>query len=261
MVRGLLLGFVLIATACSVPVSAGLDEVEANQAVVALERSGIAAEKDKDPDHEQAYRVVVARDDAASALSVLAQEGLPPADAPGVLDALGKGSMVPSRLAEQAKLVAGTSGELERTLRAVEGIVSARVHLAVPSRDPLALGDHRPNASASVLLRHRGSAPPLAAAEIQRLVAGAVPGLEPDAVSVVMAPAPPRTRLAERELARFGPITVARSSMTPLRAVLGVAVLVNTLLLGCVVALWMRTRRLEEKLAGRAEDAPARQDA
>ena len=249
MARGLLAGLALVVSACSVPIAAGLDEGNASQAVVALEKSGIAAEKEKDPDRENAYRVLVSRDDAASALGVLGQEGLPPRDAPGVLEALGRGSMVPSRLAEQAKLVAGTSGELERTLRAVDGVVSARVHLAVPPRDPLSLDEKAPHASASVLVRHRGAAPPIALAEIQRLVAGAVPGLEPSGVSVVMAPAPPRSRLAERELARFGPLTVTRASMTPLRIALGVVLLVNAVLLGCIIAMWSRLRRLETELA------------
>jgi type III secretion protein J len=248
MQRGFFFGFAVLVSACSVPISAGLDEADASQAVVALEKSGIAAEKEKDPDHENAYRVVVARDEAASALGVLSQEGLPPRDAPGVLDALGRGSMVPSRLSEQAKLVAGTSGELERTLRAVDGVVSARVHLAIPPRDALSLGEQTQSSSASVLLRHRGASPPIALPEVQRLVAGAVPGLEASGVSVVMTPAPPRTRLVERELARFGPLTVTRSSMTPLRVVLGVAVLVNAVLLGFLVALWLKVRRLETEL-------------
>jgi type III secretion protein J len=257
--RGSLVIFGLLVSACSVPVSANLDESSASQAVVALEKSGIAADKENDPDHENAYRVLVSRDDAASALSVLSQEGLPPRDAPGVLDALGRGSMVPSRLTEQAKLVAGTSGDLERTLRAVDGVVSVRVHLAVPQRDPLALEEKKQQASASVLLRHRGVAPPLAPAEIQRLVAGAVPGLAPSEVSVVMTPTPARARLAERELARFGPITVTRASMTPLRIVLGVAMLLNAILVGFSIALWSRMRRLEAELAGeKAEQKTAR---
>jgi type III secretion protein J len=254
MLRATVLGFSLLAWACSVPIAAGLDEGDASQAVVALEKSGIAAEKEKDPDRENAYRVLVSRDDAASALGVLGQEGLPPRDAPGVLEALGRGSMVPSRLAEQAKLVAGTSGELERTIRAVDGVVSARVHLAVPPRDALSLDEQAPHASASVLVRHRGAAPPIALAEIQRLVAGAVPGLEPSGVSVVMAPAPSRSRLTERELARFGPLTVTRASMTPLRIALGVVILVNAVLLGCLVALWSRLRKLEAELADAARD-------
>jgi type III secretion system YscJ/HrcJ family lipoprotein len=243
----------LFASACSVPISAGLDETAASQAVVALEKSGIAADKERDPDHENAYRVLVSKDDAASALGVLSQEGLPPRHAPGVLDALGRGSMVPSRLTEQAKLVAGTSGELERTLRAVDGVVSVRVHLAVPPRDPLALEEKKPTASASVLLRHRGAAPPLALAEIQRLVAGAVPGLAPSEVSVILTPAPARTRLPERELARFGPLTVTRASLSLLRVVLGVAILVNAVLVGFSIALWSRMRRLEADLGTKTD--------
>src|SRR5262245_12868207 len=82
MVRGLVIGFGVVLSACSVPISAGLDEADASQAVVALEKSGIAAEKDKDPDRESAYRVLVSRDDAASALGVLAQ-GSPAAGCAG----------------------------------------------------------------------------------------------------------------------------------------------------------------------------------
>ncbi len=230
---------------CSVPVAAGLDENDANEAVVALERYGIAAEKERDPEKEAAYRVLVARDDASSAVGLLAQENLPPRATPGVLAALGQGSMVPSRLSEQAKLVTGTSGELERSLLSLDGVVSARVHLAVPPRDPLALGENPASATASVLLRHRGAAPPIAAGDVQRLVAGAVPGLAPEQVSVVMSLAPPLGRPKERELSRVGPLTLARSSVTPLRWIIGAAVALNIVLLGAVLALWTRMRRSE----------------
>lgn len=234
---------------CSVPVAAGLDENDANQAVVALERYGIASEKERDPEKEAAYRVLVSRDDASPAVGLLAQENLPPRATPGVLAALGQGSMVPSRLSEQAKLVTGTSGELERSLLSLDGVVSARVHLAVPPRDPLALGAVSPPTTASVLLRHRGSAPPIAAGDVQRLVAGAVAGLAPEQVSVVLSLAPPLARPKERELARVGPLTLARSSVTPLRLIIGAAVLLNVVLLGVVLALWTRMRRSEGRLA------------
>src|SRR6185369_4054001 len=39
-------------TGCNVPIAAGLDESDANHAVVALEKSGVAAEKDRDPESE-----------------------------------------------------------------------------------------------------------------------------------------------------------------------------------------------------------------
>jgi len=234
---------------CNVPIAAGLDETDANHAVVALEKSGVAADKDRDPDSEGRWRISVARDDASSAAIILSSESLPPAASPGLLETLGQGSLVPSRASEQAKFVAGTSGELERSLRSLDGVVSVRVHLAVPEKDALAPDETPAPASASVLLRHRGSAPPIAINDIQRLVAGAVPGLAPAQVSVVALPVPVPPRLAERELSRFGPVTVTRASVFPLRTIVGGAVLVNLGLLAALFLVWTRARKAESNLA------------
>ena len=248
-----------VVAGCSVPVVAGLDEENASQVVVALEQGGIASEKDRDPDKEGTFRVVVARDDASTALTVLAEAGLPPRPSPGILEALGKGSMVPSRAAEHARVVAGTGDELERSLRGLDGVLFARVHLGVPSHDPLAIEEKAPIATASVLIRHRGATPPLATGEVQRLVAGAVPGLAAEQVSVVMLPSPAHARASEQQLARLGPVTVTRASLVALRAVIGVAVLLNAALLACVVALWGRLRKAEQHLhEARSEGQPER---
>ena len=251
-----------LATACSVPVVAGLDDGDASRVVVALEQSGVASEKERDPDKEGGYRVLVARDDASTALSVLADEGLPPRAAPGLLEALGKGSLVPSRATEHARVVAGTGDELERSLLGLDGVVSARVHLGVAGHDPLGLDEKEPPSTASVLLRHRGPTPPITASDVQRLVAGAVPGLAAEQVSVVMLPVPPRPRALERQLARLGPLTVTHASLFALRAMVGVAVLLSAALLACVVGLWSRLRRTEQALRDatppEAADGPAR---
>jgi type III secretion protein J len=231
-----------------VPIASDLSESDANQAVVALERQGISAQKERDPEGEGTFRVLVTRDDASGAAAVLTQENLPPGRSPGVLEAVGQGSMVPSRAAEHARWVAGTSGELERSLRALDGVVSARVHLAVPPRDTLSLGETAPPATASVLVRHRGATPPIATSDLQRLVAGAVPGLAPDQVSVIMTPAPAQSRPADRGLSQFGPIAVTKGSMTPLRAMVGVVVVANAVLIASLMLLWTRLRRTERDL-------------
>jgi len=238
---------------CSVPIAAGLDESDANHAVVALEKSGVAAERERDPDSEGHWRISVARDDASSAAAILSSESLPPAASPGLLETLGQGSIVPSRSSEQAKFVAGTSGELERTLRSLDGVVSVRVHLAIPVADALTPDAAPVPASASVLLRHRGAAPPIAINDIQRLVAGAVPGLAPAQVSVVAAPVPLPPRLAERELARFGPVTVTRASVFPLRSIVGGALCLNLGLLAALFVVWTRARKAESLSGERAE--------
>lgn len=245
--------------ACNAPVASNLPEVEANRAVVALEQHGLSAEKERDPEAEGRYRVSVGRDEAAAAAGVLAQEAVPSRENPGVLQSLGGGSMVPSRLAEHARLLSGIAGELEQSLQAVDGVVSARVHLAAPEQSPL---DDAPptKPSASVLLRHRGASAPLAASDVQRLVAGAVAGLSPADVSVVSTPAPASARPPERELRRVGPITVTRGSLSPLRFVAAGAVLLNLALLGAVLLLWSKVRRTEDALgqARAAGDAAAR---
>lgn len=251
---------VLATAGCSVPIASDLEESTANRVVVALESNGVAAQKEGDPEHEGRWLVSVARDDASAAVTVLSQENLPPPASPTVLGALGEGSLVPSRTAEHAKLVAGTAGELERSLRAIEGVLSARVHLAVPVRTALSGETKDPEPTASVLISHRGANPPLAIPDVQRLVAGAVPGLAGDKVSVVMTPLPVPPKPADRELARFGPVTVTRSSMLPLRLLVGGAAVLNLLLIGLLFALWARMRRAQGALAEARASAEALQN-
>lgn len=244
---------------CTTAVASNLPEVEANRAVVALEEHGVSAEKERDPDAEGRFRVNVGQGDAATAASVLSVEALPSRDSPGVLQSIGSGSMVPSRLAEHARLLAGIAGELEQSLQAVDGVVSARVHLSAPEHSPL---DDQPQTkpSAAVLLRHRGAALPLVVSDVQKLVAGAVPGLSPADVSVVATPATLAVHAPERELRRVGPITVTRASLPPLRLLAGGAVLLDLLLFSAVLVLWSKVRRGEDALAqARGEsDAAAR---
>src|SRR5262249_29180791 len=88
---------------------------------------------------------------------------------------------------QHALLVEAQSGELARTLEAVDGVVSARVHLVRPQ--PSRAGVPAAPTKAAVYLR----AQPAAAAhlqamrdELRALVAGSVEGLEPAAVTLVV---------------------------------------------------------------------------
>lgn len=234
----------LLATGCAVPVAASLDEGDANRVVVALHHATVGASKEQDPQVEGKYRVVVARDETAHALAVLQEEGLPRPHAPGVLDALGKGSLVPSLAAEHAHYVAGLGGELERSLDAVEGVVTSRVHLNLPAPNGgLALGGEAaaPRPTASVLLEHRGTTPPLPEAAVQRLVAFGVAGLAPADVAVVFVarPAPPRGP----ELAQVGPIAVAPGSASLLKWTLGGLLALLAVSAGALLVTYDRRRR------------------
>lgn len=243
--RILLAGLVL---GCSVPVAVNLDEGDANRAVVVLDQGGVGADKESDPEHEGRWRISVPRGETSLAIGVLAQENLPPRASPGVLEALGEGGVVPSRLSEHVKWTAGIAGDLERSLRTVDGVLSARVHLAIPPKE-LVPGVTEPGTpTASVLVRHRGSTPPMAASEVQQLVAGAVAGLAAEQVKVVLATTP-TARPADRELLRFGPVTVTRGSANSLRFVAAIVGILNLSLLSAVVVLWRKLRHTELALS------------
>jgi type III secretion protein J len=237
-----------LASACAVPVATSLDESDANRVVAALERNGVAADKKPDPDEEGRFGIEVGRGDASFAIAVMTREELPPRRSPGLLDAIGKGSLVPGRGDEQAKLTAGIAGELQRTLIGLDGVIDARVHLALPRRDPLEATASQPTPTAAVLLKYRSATPPLSADEISRLVSGAVPGLDPARVTVVSKAVEMDMNRTGTELVLLGPLTTTRSSLPYLRWMIGGVALLNACMVALLIALWLRMRRVTAKL-------------
>jgi type III secretion protein J len=237
-------GRLLLLTAvvgCNVPVAASLDEDDANRIVRALDRANIDSTKEVDPVSEGKVRVTVARDDVPRALSAMRDEELPRPRPPGVLDSMDKGALVPSQAAEHAQYVAGVAGDLERTLESVDGVLGARVHLNLPEESALREAPV-PKATASVLVAHRGSTPPLTTDAVQRLVAGGVAGLAAADVSVVMVSRPAPAARGEAQLAHVGPIAVARSSARLLQLALAGLALLVAMLAGAALLSWSRLR-------------------
>jgi type III secretion protein J len=248
--------FALALSACAVPVAGALDDNEANRVVVALDRASVDAMKEPDPASEGRWRVLVARDDVARALSTMRDEELPRAAPAGVLEAVGKGSLVPSEAAEHAQLVAGIAGDLERSLEGIDGVLRARVHLNVPSPSPLREAAP-PHGSASVLVAHRGSTPPISADSVQRLVAGGVAGLLPTDVAVVMVSrAAPARPAADTSLGHVGPIAVARTSLRLLQGALVALVALVAILAGATLVLNARLSRARGELAQQKPPTP-----
>ena len=120
---------------CSANVLHGLDERAANEATAALERAGIGAQKVTDdaamPGTAAAFTIRVATGDATRAVDLLHALGLPRDRRPGFAETYGQQSLIPTPSEERARYVNATAGEIEKTLETIDGVVGARVHLAL----------------------------------------------------------------------------------------------------------------------------------
>ena len=95
-------------------------------------------------------------------------------------DALGTTNFI-----QNVNLVRALEGELSRTIRSIDNVVSARVHLVLPKRE--LFSREKRKASASIALNMRGGVrlDREQILAIQHLVAAAVPGLTPSRISIV----------------------------------------------------------------------------
>ncbi|MDX9873922.1 MAG: flagellar basal-body MS-ring/collar protein FliF [Spongiibacteraceae bacterium] len=130
--------------------------------------------------------ILVREDELSSARMALAAQGVRAA-LPAGLEGLDKVSALgTSQFMESARYRHAIEGELARTIIALDGVRSARVHIAQPERT-LFVGRAEQKATASVLIdviAGRGLESDQVEA-IVNLVAGSVPGLEREAVSVI----------------------------------------------------------------------------
>lgn len=113
----------------------------------------------------------------------LAESGLPKGGGVGYeifdkSDALGATSFV-----QNINHLRALEGELARTIRGIERVQSARVHLVLPER--ALFSRERSEPSASIVLRVRGGLEPAQIRAIRHLVASAVRGLSPQRISIV----------------------------------------------------------------------------
>src|SRR5271170_7602394 len=143
-----------------------------------LERQGVAYELRNDGN-----TVMVPRDRVARLRMSLAGDGLPKGGGIGYeifdkSDALGTTSFV-----QNINNLRALEGELARTIRGLDSVVAARVHLVLPERPLFSRDKIEP--SASIVLKVRGTLEAAQVRAIRHLVASAVNGLKPQRVSIV----------------------------------------------------------------------------
>ncbi len=86
---------------------------------------------------------------------------------------------------QNVNLLRALEGELSRTIKSIGSVSSARVHLVLPKRQLFARQSQEP--SATIMLKMTGGARlgPEQVSAVQYLVAAAVPGLNPNRISII----------------------------------------------------------------------------
>jgi len=173
-------GFVIlhVSSPQMTPLFTDLSLEDSTAIVKELERQGVAYELRNDGS------IVMAPKDKVPRLRMsLAESGLPKGGGVGYeifdkSDVLGATSFV-----QNINHLRALEGELARTIRSLDRVQGARVHLVLPER-PL-FAREAPEASASIVLKVRGMLEPQQVNAVRHLVASAVTGLKPERVSIV----------------------------------------------------------------------------
>jgi type III secretion protein J len=158
-------------------------ESDANTMLGLLIARGISATKR--PVKENLFAVAVPRDQFASAVDILKWYGIPKETFQGIGEMFPKTGLVSSPSEERIRFMYALAGNISEMLSNIDGVITARVILVLPSNDPYA-NKNNP-ASASVFLKIRpGFDTTTQIPQIKQLVMNSVEGLNYDKVAVTL---------------------------------------------------------------------------
>ncbi len=158
---------------------AGMPEAEKARVVEALTNSGIQVQLDP-----TTGEILVPTSDYHTARMQLAAQGLP-ASVPEGYDSIGEIPMGSSRTVENVRLKQSQEIELARSISEIQGLVAARVHLAIPEKSVFARASVAPSASVFVQMEDGRSLSRQQISAIVHLVSSSVPSLPRGEVTVV----------------------------------------------------------------------------
>lgn len=164
-----------------------LREQQANEMLALLLSHDVSARKSR---ADKAWQLEIDDTDLPAAMAILKSRGYPRGEFESLGQVFKKEGFVSSPLEERARLLYGLSQELSQTLAQIDGVVVARVHLAIPERH--ALSDKRSPSSASIFIKHREDAEiAMQISAIKALVVNSVEGLPYENVTVSLFTAVP----------------------------------------------------------------------
>ncbi len=206
-------------TACGgqVELLSAIAEADANEVIAALINNQVQATKV--PGKEGMVGVRVPQEQAAQAVDILRERGLPREQFSGMGQVFRKDGLISSPIEERARYLNALSQDLSGTLSRIDGVLFARVHLVLPERGS---GSERDQpASAAVFIKHLPDSDlDLLQPQVRRLVVNSIPGLSMERVSVVLVPSAPLKKLAPT-LERFMGMQMSADSVGLAQGLLG----------------------------------------
>ena len=242
---------VLVLAGCTTELYHGLEERQANEMIVVLERHGIQSQKMVDPQDDEKWVVSVPTGVRVDAWEVLSSRGLPRPDVSGFDAFYPRDSLVPTADEERILLQYATAQELRETLLTIDSVVDTQVNLVLPEKPRVRLStDEITPARASVLVKYRDrddDGAPVSEADIKAMIAGGVDGLDQERVTVLLTRVDLGTEpVGEIEIASVGPVSVAAASKTALQLLVGGLILLMFTLVGALIFVIMRNGRARE---------------
>ncbi|HEY0418831.1 MAG TPA: flagellar basal-body MS-ring/collar protein FliF, partial [Acetobacteraceae bacterium] len=159
---------------------ADLDAREAGQIIEQLERQHISHQVTAG-----GSQIMVPADQVARLRVMLAKDGLPSGGSIGYEIFDRADSLTSSQFQQKIAESRALEGELSRTIRVINGVRAARVHLVLPRRDPFARERQEAQASVMVTMAGAGRLDREGVQSILNLVAGAVPGLRAKNIAII----------------------------------------------------------------------------
>lgn len=173
------LAWMMLATPPQKILFSGLSDADKASVSEALTQSNIKSHIDN-----STGTLTVAEDDFYKARMLLASQNLPKT-APGGYAILDQLPMGVSRAVEGERLRQARETELAKSIEEIDSVADARVHLAMPESSVFVRDNASPSASVIVRLAAGRSLGESQVRSIVNLVASSVPGMKPEAVTIV----------------------------------------------------------------------------
>lgn len=181
---GLIAFFIYITTRLAAPQMAllygGMDQGDASKIVAQLSSSNTPYEL-----RGNGTDIYVPSDAVANLRLTMASQGLPSGGSVGYEIFDNASSLGTTNFIQNVNMLRALEGELARTIKSISSVSAARVHLVLPKREIFSRRTQKP--TASIVLKMKGSRRlgDEQVQAIQHLVAAAVPGLNPNNISVI----------------------------------------------------------------------------